>query len=405
MNKNINETFVSSGFPNVKFGDNVVGSSTPSKDIINQDLLKDVSDAAKKAGIEVTITTAVTGHKKGSRHESGNAVDVSMINGVGFSGGESDAKKKGIYDDILKFVDTLVSMGYKKNVESGNEKAVLTFGFPGHDNHVHISRSSGVKKKGTGQLGFKKYSGQAANNIKIILDKLKREGITNPITQIGILSTIGKESGFIPQNENSYCNTSDIQIVKIFGKRGRKCRSLKCDDPKFFDCIYGSESGMSLGNTEPGDGYKYRGRGFNQITGRSNYRSYGYESNPDSLNKPEGAADAAIKFLTKGKGSSLNDKFKNVDEAIKYFVNVNAGGSASGKEFSKAKNVAQNFTMDGTGITDFDLTDTLPFLDTTTSSPDIFDVFKNLGKLLQPDKGVEIKEDIDRMKNLMKKIL
>jgi len=165
---------------------------------------------------------------------------------------------------------------------------------------------------------------------------------------------------------------------------------------------------MSLGNMDPGDGYKYRGRGFNQITGRSNYRSYGYENNPEALNNPEGAADAAIKFLTKGKGSSLNNKFKSVDESIKYFVDINAGGSASGKEFSKAKNVAQNFTMDGTGVTDtdFNLADTGSFLDTTTtSSPDIIDVFRNLGKLLSPDKALEITEDVDRMKNLMKKIL
>ena len=64
-----------------------------------------------------------------------------MVNGKGF-GSMSDAKKNGIYDDINKFVDELVKMGYKKNTESGNDKAVLTFGFPNHDNHVHVSRVS-----------------------------------------------------------------------------------------------------------------------------------------------------------------------------------------------------------------------------------------------------------------------
>lgn len=147
MKRIIYESIVSSGLPNVKFGDNIVGNSTPSKDKINQELLKDVSDAAKRAGVEVTITTAVTGHKKGSRHETGNAIDIAMVDGKGFSGGEQQAKKLGIYDSIQKFVDALISMGYKKNSEKGNDKAVLTFGFPGHDNHIHVSRKSGISSE------------------------------------------------------------------------------------------------------------------------------------------------------------------------------------------------------------------------------------------------------------------
>lgn len=141
MRFKINESTISSGFANVMFGDNIVGSSTPSKDKINQDLLRDVSDAAKKADVEVTITTAVTGHKKGTRHETGNAIDIAIVNGKGFSS-ESDAKSKKIHGAIEDFVDALVSMGYKKNTEKGHEKAVLTFGFKGHDNHIHVSRKT-----------------------------------------------------------------------------------------------------------------------------------------------------------------------------------------------------------------------------------------------------------------------
>lgn len=128
-------------YHNTDFRDGVVGKSTPSKDKINPSLLADVEKAAKAANVKVSVTTAVTGHKNSGRHPKGNAVDIAMVNGKGF-GSMSVAKSNGIYDDINRFVDELVKMGYKKNSESGNDKAVLTFGFPGHDNHVHVSRNS-----------------------------------------------------------------------------------------------------------------------------------------------------------------------------------------------------------------------------------------------------------------------
>jgi hypothetical protein len=118
-------------YDNVDFKDNVVGNSTPSKDTINLALLKDVQTAAKNAGLKVDITTAVSGHRPSQRHDSGNAVDIERINGKAVS--------RSNRADADKLVDALVSMGYIKNVESDNDKAVLTFGFEGHDNHVHVS--------------------------------------------------------------------------------------------------------------------------------------------------------------------------------------------------------------------------------------------------------------------------
>ena len=144
MDKNINEAPSSvntSLYQNTDFKDRVVGSSTPSKDKINPSLLAYIDKAAKAAGVKVSVTTAVTGHKNSGRHPKGNAVDIAMVNGKGFSS-LSAAKSNGIYDAINKFVSELISMGYTKNSESGNDKAVLTFGFPGHDNHVHVSRNS-----------------------------------------------------------------------------------------------------------------------------------------------------------------------------------------------------------------------------------------------------------------------
>ena len=122
-------------YDDVDFKDNVVGNSTPSKDTINLALLQDVQTAAKNAGLKVDITTAVSGHRPSQRHDAGNAVDISKINGKSVSlSNRSDADK---------LVDALIKMGYTKNQEgSSNPKSVLTFGFEGHNNHVHISNTT-----------------------------------------------------------------------------------------------------------------------------------------------------------------------------------------------------------------------------------------------------------------------
>jgi hypothetical protein len=127
-------TEAADNYSNVDFKDNVVGNSTPSKDNINISLLQDVQTAAKNANLKVDITTAISGHSPGSRHDSGNAVDIAIINGKAVS-----LNNRG---DADKLVNELIKLGYTKNSESGNDKAVLTFGFKGHDNHVHVSKKS-----------------------------------------------------------------------------------------------------------------------------------------------------------------------------------------------------------------------------------------------------------------------
>ena len=126
---------VADTYNNIEFKN--IGLGNPASDNINTSLLQDIQTAAKSTGLNVSVTTAITGHKKGTRHETGNAVDIAMINGKAVSPSNRA--------DADKLVATLVSMGYHKNAEGpNNPKAVLTFGFPGHDDHVHVSNTGGV---------------------------------------------------------------------------------------------------------------------------------------------------------------------------------------------------------------------------------------------------------------------
>lgn len=52
-----------------------------------------------------------------------------------------------------------------------------------------------------------------------------------------------------------------------------------------------------LGNVEPGDGYRFRGRGIFQVTGRANYRTYGAKVGIDLEVTPDRAAEPALAVL------------------------------------------------------------------------------------------------------------
>jgi predicted chitinase len=196
------------------------------------------------------------------------------------------------------------------------------------------------------------FSGDTKKMVDTVVKALNKYGITNPLTQKAILSTIGKESGFkINRSETSYKNTAASRIKYIFGSRFKgmsdaEIDALKKDDNAFWEKVYGGEWGRkNLGNTQPGDGVKYIGRGFNGLTGRSNYQKYtdlmrsngtnaDLVANPDLLYNPEIAAEAnALYFLqgltnpliVKKYGNKDPNDFKDFTTALKAAVNANAG--------------------------------------------------------------------------------
>jgi putative peptidoglycan binding protein len=69
----------------------------------------------------------------------------------------------------------------------------------------------------------------------------------------------------------------------------------------YFTKMY--EGRKDLGNTQPGDGARYHGRGYIQLTGRANYRAYGQklglplEQNPDLALRPDVAARILARYM------------------------------------------------------------------------------------------------------------
>jgi hypothetical protein len=128
----------SSLYTNLAFPTGVTVGASPGTDSIDDALLKDIDASSKAAGLKVSITTAVSGHKETtksgnkSRHSTGNAVDIAMINGVAITKETGD-----------KLVAELKKMGYDTSgSESGKEKSVL-WQVADHYNHVHVSNNSG----------------------------------------------------------------------------------------------------------------------------------------------------------------------------------------------------------------------------------------------------------------------
>lgn len=206
-----------------------------------------------------------------------------------------------------------------------------------------------------GKIDFSKgkFTPEQIKNIHYLIDEMKNKQITDPNTQIGILSVIGKESGFVPKNEISYENTSNQDIRKIFWNRvpvsDDKLTELKKNPERFFNTVYATTTWNNWWN----DGRMYRGRGYNQLTGKDNYKFYSELTGtnilqePDLLNDSIVAAKVALAFFTQWKKSSTFPSFTTKNAAAIYFADINAWGHP-GEHRSDALQIAENFDIQTT---------------------------------------------------------
>jgi hypothetical protein len=113
-----------------------------------------------------------------------------------------------------------------------------------------------------------------AANLPFVLDGLRAKGLADLEMGLMALATIRAETeGFVPISEGrSQFNTRVTPFDRYEGRQ-------------------------DLGNTQPGDGPRFKGRGYVQLTGRANYRTIGEMIGRDLVGNPELANDPATAGL------------------------------------------------------------------------------------------------------------
>lgn len=113
---------------------------------------------------------------------------------------------------------------------------------------------------------------------------------------------------------------------------------------KKYDPKYAPKTAKILGNTEAGDGERYKGRGFIQLTGRDNYRmaskalNLPLEANPDLAARPDVAALVAV-WYWKNRVANKVKNFHNTKQVTKA-INPAGKGLQSRQDQFKSFQVA-----------------------------------------------------------------
>lgn len=173
-----------------------------------------------------------------------------------------------------------------------------------------------------------------------IPDVMTKFKIDTPLKLAHFLSQCGHESGgFRVVNENlNYGAKGLLGLFKKYFPNEAKAKLYERKPEKIANLIYGGR--MENGPEASGDGWKYRGRGYIQLTGKANYTAFGkaigedIAANPDlvatkypllsaawfftrCLPKCTDASDAAVTAVTKcvnGGTIGLEDRKKHFKE-------------------------------------------------------------------------------------------
>jgi putative chitinase len=162
-----------------------------------------------------------------------------------------------------------------------------------------------------------------------IPDTATKFNITTPLRLAHFLAQCGHESaGFKAVNEN--LNYSADGLKRIFSKYfpGTLAEGYARQPEKIASKVYGNR--MGNGNEASKEGWKYRGRGYIQLTGKDNYKAFDATVDDDILNNPDLVATkyplmSAAWFFERGKIWAVCDKGSDKSTVTSVTMKVNGG--------------------------------------------------------------------------------
>ncbi|HMV84216.1 MAG TPA: peptidoglycan-binding protein [Blastocatellia bacterium] len=148
-------------------------------------------------------------------------------------------------------------------------------------------------------------------------------GLTTPLRMAHFLAqALHETGGFVVLRESMNYRAS--RLIEIFGVgrhsaavTGAEAAELAGKPEAIAERVYGlgnPRKARELGNTSPGDGFRYRGNGILQTTGRGNHKQTGqacgvdFEGNPDLVTVPEHALKPALHEWTSGNLNLFADR-------------------------------------------------------------------------------------------------
>jgi putative chitinase len=126
--------------------------------------------------------------------------------------------------------------------------------------------------------------------IAMIPDTAAKFQINTPLRLAHFLAQCGHESGgFRATQENlNYSAKGLAGIFKKYFPTEAAAAAYARNPQKIANKVYGNR--MGNGNEASGEGYKFRGRGYIQLTGKENYTAFGKAIGEDILSNPDKVA-------------------------------------------------------------------------------------------------------------------
>lgn len=124
-------------------------------------------------------------------------------------------------------------------------------------------------------------------------------GINNPKELANFVAQATVETQHFSKMEEDF-RYRGARLYQVFPKRNNmtpeKAEELAKAGPEAIaNYVYGKSYGKeALGNTQEGDGWRFRGQGYFQVTGRANYTSLSAKIGVDLVKHPELAQDKAV---------------------------------------------------------------------------------------------------------------